>query len=96
MVGITEALSVSGIATEPATTAPRKDSKSDRDGRARSGRRDLWQTGGAPPVMIVYDRDQGIGEIPENLRGRAERRPRRKSRRHIRRGRVQSDPTSKS
>jgi hypothetical protein len=96
MVGITEALSVSGIAADTATTAPRKDSKADRDGRARSGRRDLRQTGGAPAVMIVYDRDQGIGTIPENLRGRAERRPRRKSRRHSRRGRVSSDPTSES
>ncbi|HXR36402.1 MAG TPA: 3'-5' exonuclease, partial [Candidatus Binataceae bacterium] len=82
LMGIMEPLPISGAAGPPPTAAPRRDSGAGRDRRGRERRRGGMQTDdGGPPVTIVYDRDQGVGTIPENLRGRANDGPRRKRRR---------------
>jgi len=92
LMGIMEPLPISGAAGPPPTAAPRRDSGAGRDRRGRERRRGGMQTDdGGPPVTIVYDRDQGVGTIPENLRGRANDGPRRKRRRRGQRERVRPE-----
>ena len=93
LMDMTEPLPISGAAQPPAPPAGRRDSDPARDRRGRRGH--AHAATGGPPVTIVYDRDQGIGSIPENLRGRARDRRRQRHRRDYHE-QVESSPPEKS
>jgi len=87
MVGIAQPLTVSGTIGRPAQANSRPPAPKTSNGRPHGGRGNAAPWSAGPPVTLVYDRDQGIGEVPENLRARSNRPPRRKRRRRRKRGR---------